>query len=149
MSPDIHLFTIGFTKKTAQYFFETLKNAGVKCLIDARLNNSSQLSGFAKKKDLEYFLQEICQINYVHWTELAPTKDILDTYKKNGGDWQIYEQQFLNLMCDRKIEAQFSPTQFDRGCLLCSEATPEHCHRRLVAEYLQQKWENMTVYHLS
>ncbi len=148
MKSEIQLFTIGFTKKTAQQFFETLINAGVQTLIDARLNNSSQLAGFAKRKDLEYFLKTIGQINYVHQLELAPTKDILDTYKKNGGDWQLYEQQFNKLMGDRNIESQFKPEQFHQSCLLCSEATPDHCHRRLVAEYIQEKWKNVNLSHL-
>lgn len=148
MKAEIQLFTIGFTKKTAQQFFEILIKAGVETLIDARLNNSSQLAGFAKRKDLEYFLNVIGQINYVHWLELAPTKEILDTYKKNGKDWQVYEQQFLQLMENRKIEAQFHPEQFHKSCLLCSEATAEHCHRRLVAEYLQDKWKNVNISHL-
>jgi uncharacterized protein (DUF488 family) len=148
MKSEIQLFTIGFTKKTAQQFFETLTNAGVETLIDARLNNSSQLAGFAKRKDLEFFLKVIGQMDYVHWLELAPTKEILDTYKKNGGDWQVYEQQFLQLMENRKIEEQFHPEQFHKSCLLCSEATAEHCHRRLVAEYLQDKWKNVNISHL-
>ncbi|MGB3533020.1 MAG: DUF488 domain-containing protein [Microcoleaceae cyanobacterium] len=148
MKSKIKLFTIGFTKKTAQHFFETLINAGVEKLIDARLNNSSQLAGFAKRKDLEYFLKVIGKIDYVHCLELAPTKEILENYKKNGGNWQIYEKQFIQLMGNRQIEQQFYPEQFNKSCLLCSEATPEYCHRRLVAEYLQEEWINVDISHL-
>ena len=145
---DIHVYTIGFTKKTAEYFFEKLKQAGVKRVIDVRLNNSSQLAGFTKRDDLKYFLKEICHIDYVHIPELAPTKDILDAYKKNKGDWKVYEAQFLELMEERHIENIISTDILDQGCLLCSEDMPEHCHRRLVAEYLKDKWGNIRIEHL-
>lgn len=142
------MFTIGFTKTTAQRFFETLKKAGVKRIIDTRLNNVSQLAGFAKKADLEYFLKAIDDIDYVHILDLAPTKDILDEYKKQKGDWSAYEQKFLKLMADRQIEKKLSADLADGACLLCSEAKPHHCHRRLVAEYLSNKWRNVKICHL-
>jgi uncharacterized protein (DUF488 family) len=148
MNQSINLFTIGFTKKSAQQFFETLVNSGVKRVIDTRLNNISQLAGFAKRKDLEYFLQKIGNIEYVHILDMAPTKDILDEYKKNKGDWEIYEQKFLRLIGDRQIEKQVSSDFLDGGCLLCSEAKPHHCHRRLVAEYLTDKLSNIRIHHL-
>lgn len=142
------MFTIGFTQKSAQKFFETLKKAGVKRVIDTRLNNVSQLAGFAKRSDLEFFLKTIDDIDYVHILDLAPTKDILDEYKKQKGDWSIYEQKFLKLMADRQIEKKVSPDLADGACLLCSEAKPHHCHRRLVAEYLNDKWGNVSICHL-
>lgn len=148
MNRSINLYTIGFTKKTAQQFFETLVNSGVKRVIDTRLNNVSQLAGFAKRKDLEYFLKSIGNIEYVHILDMAPTKDILDEYKKNKGDWETYEQKFLQLIGDRQIEKQISPQLLEDGCLLCSEAKPHHCHRRLVAEYLSDKLENISIHHL-
>lgn len=148
MNQSINLFTIGFTQKSAQQFFETLMAAGVKTIIDTRLNNVSQLAGFAKRADLEYFLGKIGNIQYIHLLELAPTKDILDDYKKHQGDWQTYEQKFLNLMHDRQIETKVSPELVEQGCLLCSEAKPHHCHRRLVAEYLKQKWGTLNIHHL-
>ncbi|MGK7875953.1 MAG: DUF488 family protein [Xenococcaceae cyanobacterium] len=148
MKKSIDLFTIGFTKKSAQQFFETLMKAGVKRVVDTRLNNVSQLAGFAKRKDLEYFLKTIGDIEYIHKLELAPTKDILDTYKKQKGDWNTYEQQFLQLISEREIEKQISPEILDGGCLLCSEAKPHYCHRRLVAEYLKQQWGNVNICHL-
>jgi uncharacterized protein (DUF488 family) len=144
----IQLFTIGFTQKSAQTFFETLTKAGVKRVIDTRLNNVSQLAGFAKRQDLAYFLNAIGQMEYVHLPELAPTKDILDTYKKVDKDWESYEQAFLKLIAERQIEQQISPEMIDKGCLLCSEAKPEHCHRRLVAEYLNEKWGDVKICHL-
>ncbi len=148
MNNSVRLFTIGFTQKTAQKFFETLVNSGVKRVIDTRLNNVSQLAGFTKKSDLEYFLQKIGNIEYTHIIELAPTKDILDEYKKNKGDWEVYEQKFFQLMSEREIEKKVNPEILDGGCLLCSEAKPHHCHRRLVAEYLNTKWGNIKICHL-
>jgi len=145
---DIHIYTIGFTKKTAECFFEKLRNAGVKRVIDIRLNNASQLAGFTKKDDLKYFLKEICQIDYVHLPELAPTKDILDAYKKHNGDWKVYEEQFLELIKKRRIESKIPKEIIDQGCLLCSEDEPIHCHRRLIAEYLKEKWGNIKIDHL-
>lgn len=144
----IKLFTIGFTQKSARQFFTTLTEAKVRRLVDVRLNNVSQLAAFAKRADLEYFLREIADIDYLHLPELAPTQDILDAYKKQKGDWAAYEQQFLALLARRKVEEQLSPSSLDAACLLCSEPTPEHCHRRLVAEYLRTKWGGIEICHL-
>jgi uncharacterized protein (DUF488 family) len=115
---------------------------------NTRLNNISQLAGFTKKNDLKYFLKQIGGIDYIHITDLAPTKDILDEYKKNKGDWGVYEQKFLKLISDRQIEKKVTPELLNHGCLLCSEPKPHNCHRRLVAEYLSKKWENIKVCHL-
>jgi uncharacterized protein (DUF488 family) len=142
------VFTIGFTKKTAEQFFTRLRQAEVARLVDIRLNNVSQLAGFAKRDDLRFFLREICGIDYVHITELAPTQDILDEYKKNGGDWAAYQREFLDLMAQRKVEETVPKAIIDGGCLLCSEATPEYCHRRLVAEYLRDRWDGVEIVHL-
>jgi uncharacterized protein (DUF488 family) len=142
------IFTIGFTKKNAEQFFTRLKQSGLERVVDARLNNVSQLAGFTKKGDLCFFLREICHIGYVHLPELAPTQDILDAYKKNAGNWQTYEGQFLTLLAKRRIEAILDKNLIAGGCLLCSEATPEHCHRRLVAEYLCEKWGDVPIQHL-
>jgi uncharacterized protein (DUF488 family) len=145
---EIELFTIGFTQKSAREFFTNLKGAGVKRVVDVRLNNNSQLAGFSKKEDLAYFLKEIGNIEYVHLPELAPTQDILNAYKKFKGDWGVYEKQFLDLMEKRQIEKTIRPELLDHGCLLCSEHLPHHCHRRLVAEYLNSKWSGVTIKHL-
>ena len=144
----IRLFTIGFTQKTAEYFFEQLCERDVKRIIDIRLNNVSQLAGFAKKDDLRYFLKTICDIDYMHIPELAPTKEIMDEYMKNKDDWAFYEKKFMALMSSRRIEKKLSKDSFDRGCLLCSEDKPDHCHRRLVAEYLNDKWGNIEITHI-
>jgi len=142
------IFTIGFTKKSAQTFFTELKTAGVKRLIDVRLKNVSQLAGFTKRDDLRYFTKEICGIEYVHVPILAPTADILDAFKKHKGDWRVYEEKFLDLMQSRRIEETVTLEVLDGGCLLCSEEKPLHCHRRLVAEYLKEKWGGIEIEHL-
>jgi uncharacterized protein (DUF488 family) len=141
------LFTIGFTKTSAESFFSRLSKANVKKLIDVRLNNVSQLAGFAKKDDLKFFTKSICHIGYEHIPELAPTKDMLDEYKKSKGAWSVYAQKFLDLMARRKIE-DIDRLRLDEGCLLCSEDKPHHCHRRLVAEYLKEKWKDVEIHHL-
>lgn len=141
------LFTIGFTKTTADHFFSRLKRAGAKKLVDVRLNNVSQLAGFAKRDDLKFFTREICHIDYEHMPQLAPTQPMLDAYKKAGGDWPVYETQFLDLMRSRHIES-LAPSRLDGACLLCSEDKPHHCHRRLVAEYLKQHWSDVEIIHL-
>ena len=147
MSP-LNLFTIGFTKKSAEAFFTKLQQAGVKCLIDVRLNNNSQLAGFSKRDDLAYFLRAIAGIEYVHLLDLAPTAEMLGRYRKVSKDWPAYERDFLKLMADRHIETTVPPTLLDGGCLLCSEDQPHHCHRRLVAEYLREKWGDLEIRHL-
>ncbi|MDB9535751.1 DUF488 domain-containing protein [Dolichospermum planctonicum CS-1226] len=149
MIKQVNLFTIGFTQKKAEQFFETLTKAGVKRVIDTRLNNVSQLAGFAKKPDLQYFLQKIGGIEYIHILDLAPTKDILDAYKKKEITWDSYEQKFNQLMTQRQIERNLSIDIIDKSCLLCSELKPHNCHRRLVAEYLQINLEkNIKIHHL-
>jgi len=141
--------TIGFTKTTAEGFFGRLLNASVKKVVDVRLHNTSQLAGFAKADDLAYFLKKIADIEYVHQPLLAPTDPMLKGYKKEKGDWRAYEERFLALMSERHIEDRFRPEMFDGACLLCSEATPHHCHRRLVCEYLNEKWDGaLEVRHL-
>lgn len=142
------IFTIGFTKKNARTFFELLRRSGAKRVVDVRLNNVSQLAGFTKKDDLAYFLKEICHIDYVHVPELAPTQEMLDEYKKQGGAWDAYEGRFLDLMAERRIESTIAKETIADGCLLCSEEKPHHCHRRLVADYLKRQWGNTDIAHL-
>jgi uncharacterized protein (DUF488 family) len=144
----VKIFTIGFTKKSAQAFFSSLKHASVRKLVDVRLNNVSQLAGFTKKDDLRYFAEEICGIGYLHLLELAPTAEILDAYKKQKGDWRTYECQFLQLIRERRIENTVPRQMLDGSCLLCSEEKPDHCHRRLVAEYLKEKWGDVHIQHI-
>jgi uncharacterized protein (DUF488 family) len=136
----LNVSTIGFTKTTAENFFSRIKSAGVRRVIDVRLHNTSQLSGFAKSDDLAFFLRKINEVEYQHVPMLAPSDDMLTRYKKSGGSWLAYEVDFLRLMADRKIEQRITPDMFDEACLLCSEDKPHNCHRRLVCEYLNGKW---------
>ena len=145
----MEVYTIGFTKKPAEEFFGLLKAAGVKRLVDVRLNNVSQLAGFAKRHDLEFFLKELCGIEYVHELRLAPEKEMLDAYKKQKGAWDGYEREFRQLIADRQIETTVGRGLFEvPAALLCSEPTAEFCHRRLVVEHLQEKWGDLEVTHL-
>lgn len=141
-------YTIGFTKKTAEEFFGTLKRFGIRSLLDVRLNNTSQLAGFAKRADLPFFLGELCGAKYLHEPMLAPTPEILGHYRESG-DWPEYEENFLNLMRERRVEETLNRNLFDAPTvLLCSEATPEFCHRRLVLEYLNAAWDDLEAVHL-
>jgi len=142
-------FTIGFTQKSAQKFFSLIHENQVKTLIDVRLNNISQLAGFAKRDDLKFFLKELCDTEYQHLPELAPTKQMLDDYKKKRIKWEVYAENFLDLMAQRHIERSIKPALLDRGCLLCSEHKPHFCHRRLVVEYINRTTSlNLEVIHL-
>lgn len=140
--------TIGFTRTTAESFFTRLKKAGVKRVVDVRLSNLSQLAGFARKQDLPYFLEAICGIDYVHRLELAPTPAMLEAYRKKELPWPDYEKQFLKLMESRGVEETVERKEIDGACLLCSEDSAKQCHRRLVAEYLAQKWGDLEIVHL-
>jgi len=146
--PRIRLFTIGFTKKSAQSFFSKIQIAGVTKLIDIRLNNVSQLAGFTKRDDLVYFLRVICNCNYSHMPMFAPTKDILDAYKGNKIDWDEYARRFSRLIRERRIENEISAEELNNACLLCSETSPEQCHRRLVAEYFNEVFGDIEINHL-
>jgi uncharacterized protein (DUF488 family) len=145
----MEIYSIGFTQKSASQFFGTLKAHAIERLLDVRLNNTSQLAGFAKQADLAYFLREICGAAYEHEPLLAPTQEMLDAYKKHKGGWEAYEEAFLALMRARKIESALEKGSFARKTvLLCSEPTAEHCHRRLVLEYLKKHWESVVIHHL-
>ncbi len=143
------IYTIGFTQKTAEQFFESLRRVGIRRLLDVRLNNVSQLAGFSKRDDLRYFLRELCGADYLHEPMLAPTQDLFDEVTKRKGSWQEYERRFRALMRERKIEQRLDRHLFDvPTVLLCSESTAEYCHRRLVLEYLQSTWGGLTIVHL-
>jgi len=145
----MEIYSIGFTQKSASEFFGALKAHGIERLLDVRLNNTSQLAAFAKQADLAYFLREICGADYEHLPLLAPTQEMLDTYKKRKGGWGTYEVEFLVLMRSRNIESVLDKKDFERRTvLLCSELSPENCHRRLVLEYLQKSWGGVSIVHL-
>jgi uncharacterized protein (DUF488 family) len=143
------IHTIGFTKKSAERFFGLLSASQATKLIDVRLNNVSQLAGFAKRDDLKFFLKTIRGMDYVHCPELAPTQEMVDSCKKRGSTtWAEYESQFLDLMAKRRVEVTVPRDLVDNTVLLCSEDKPHHCHRRLVADYLTRQWGDVAVNHL-
>ena len=144
----INVFTIGFSKRSAQDFFNTIVINNIKLIVDVRLNNTSQLSGYSKKDDLKFFLKEICQCDYLHVLELAPTKEILDNYKKNKISWSIYESQFNNLLKVRGIPENIKNVNLNNSCFLCSEFKAIKCHRRLVVEFLKSYDQSIKINHL-
>jgi uncharacterized protein (DUF488 family) len=144
----VRIHTIGFTTKPARTFFGLLRESGARQLIDVRLHNVSQLAGFTKRDDLEYFLAELCGMGYTHELRLAPTKLMLDAYQKRGVTWEEYERSFIDLMAERRVEQTLSREVLDNSVLLCSEATADHCHRRLAAEYLAEHWDGVEIVHL-
>lgn len=144
----MNLYTIGFTEKTAEEFFEQLKKNRIKRIIDIRLNNNSQLAGFTKQRDLEYFLKAISNIEYIYMPVFAPTKELLDSYRKKKTNWQEYENAYLNLLKHREVLKDINFSLFIDACLLCSEASANKCHRRLLAEYLSENNEEIKVIHI-
>jgi uncharacterized protein (DUF488 family) len=143
------ILTIGLSGRSAESFFTTLTESGVTQLLDVRLRNTSQLAGFAKKDDLAYFLREIAAIDYLHIPELAPTADLLTRYKRGSLSWSAYEMEFLDLLRSRRAETIVDPDSFKTPtALLCTEASAERCHRRLVAEYFAARLGDVTVRHL-
>jgi uncharacterized protein (DUF488 family) len=142
------LCTIGFTGKSAEDFFSRLRSNKVKRILDVRLNNTGQLAGFSKRDDLKFFTKEILGAEYVHVPLLAPTQEMLDEYRKEKRGWDRYEKRFRELIEEREIEKKLDPELINGGCLLCSEDKPHQCHRRVVAEYLKEKWRNVEVMHL-
>jgi uncharacterized protein (DUF488 family) len=145
----VEIFTIGFTQTTAERFFGRLRDAGVERLVDVRLRNDSQLAGFAKARDLPYFLAELVGADYVHEPLLAPTAELMDAFKKEKGDWEDFAPDFRALLAGRAVETALDPADFERrSVLLCSEPQPEHCHRRLVVDYLAEHWPEVAAVHL-
>lgn len=144
------LYTVGFTQKSAERFFELIKANKIEILVDIRLNNKSQLAGFTKGDDLKYFLEQICACEYKHCIEYAPTKEILDDYKKKIITWDEYVTKYIPLMKKRNAVSKFIEqfSIFDSVCLLCSEPTPDYCHRRLLAEMIAEGFSDITIKHL-
>jgi len=144
----VTIFTIGFGQKTARDFFGILQASAASKVIDVRLNNVSQLAGFTKKDDLAFFLDAIVGMGYEHRTELAPTKEMLDAYRAGKVAWPDHEERIRHLLAERAVENVLTPEDMDRACLLCSEPEPDHCHRRIVAEYFRDRWRDVTIRHL-
>ena len=144
----VKVFTMGYVGKNAREFFDILKQAGIKKVVDVRLYNTSQLAGFTKKHDLEYFLLTIVGAEYIHIPIMAPTKQLLNDYKKGLLNWQQYKTQFNSIIAERQIEKHITPQDMDMACFLCSEAKADNCHRRLVVEHLAEHWQNISINHL-
>lgn len=144
----VRIFTIGCAGKNAREFFTILKQANIKKVVDVRLYNTSQLAGFTRRQDVEYFLQAIVGAKYVHLPIMAPTKQLLTDYKKGLVSWQQYETQFKTLITQRQIQRHITQQDADMSCLLCSEAKADNCHRRLITEYLAEHWQNVSIHHL-
>ena len=145
------IYTIGFTKKDARTFFELLRKNKIKTMLDIRLNNISQLSGFAKGNDLKFSLKEILDVEYIHDTRFSPTKDLLDRYKGAKTTWLDYEKEFVDILIKRNIKNVIQNEyveKLDGICLLCSEFEAEQCHRRLVAEYIMDNFDNIEIIHI-
>jgi len=144
----MNLYTVGFTKKSAKEFFELLLKNNIKCVIDTRLNNKSQLAGFTKQDDFKYFLERIGNVKYTHILEWAPTEEILNSFKKKKINWEEYKNQYLALLRQRNIAKNIDFKEMDGACLLCSEEKPDYCHRRLLAEYLRDLNKDIKIVHL-
>jgi uncharacterized protein (DUF488 family) len=142
------LYTIGFAKKSAEQFFTALKRAGVRRILDVRIGNTSQLSGFTKKDDLKYFARAICGADYAHLPELAPSEELFHARKKENMNWKSYGKRYLDLLKLRNIAETLPPSLFEDACLLCTEEDPRDCHRSLLAEYLEAKWGGIEIIHL-
>ena len=142
------IFTIGFTKKSAEQFFDALSRNGVTKLLDIRLNNKSQLAAFAKEEDLRYFLKKICAIEYRHIPQCAPSEELLKKYQKKEIDWNGYEKEFKELIKKRNVVSLFNKDNLANVCFLCSEPTPEQCHRRILVEYLKDHFSDIEIVHL-
>lgn len=142
------LFTIGSSGKNAEKFFNLLNQNNIDTLIDIRLNNTSQLAGFTKKNDLQFFLKKICDIKYIHLPLLAPTDSILKDYKNKKITWNEYEIQYMQLIQNRDIEKIINNINLNNSCLLCSEKTPDNCHRRLLSEILKNSGKIDIIQHI-
>ncbi len=144
----MRIYTVGFTKKSAREFFEILKRNNIEQVVDIRLNTTSQLAGFTKKGDLEYFLKELCDIGYYPFQFLAPTKEMRNRYIKSK-DWDVYVNEYIELLKIRKVLDKLDKSFFKKKtCFLCSEPTADHCHRRLLVEYLKEHWDDVEAVHL-
>ena len=145
----MEVYTIGFARRSAASFFGALKEVSIRRLLDVRLNNTSQLSGFSKRDDLAYFVRQLLDAEYVHELRLAPTQELLDAYRKARGSWDAYADAFLALLAERQIERVLDRSLLaGPTVLLCSEPTADRCHRRLVLEYLAAAWGNVSPVHL-
>lgn len=142
------IFTIGFTHKSAEEFFKLLQKAEVKRVLDVRIHNNSQLAGYSKRDDLAFFLDKVAGIRYVEVSILRPSEELFTSYRKKEIDWKKFLDEYEKEITDKQVETQLKKSDFDRAVLLCGEAEPDHCHRRVAAEYLSEAWGGFQVEHL-
>jgi len=144
----IKLFTIGYTKKSAQQFFELLKKNQIKRVVDIRLNNKGVFAGFSKMGDIQYFCKILINADYIYKPEFAPTKDMLKRYRKKEITWEDYEKEYDDLIEKRNIKESLKINEYDYNCFLCSEHLPDKCHRKLLAEYFLKLNSNIEISHI-
>ncbi len=142
------VFTIGFSRKNTEQFFTRLREPGLLRVVDIRLYNKGPSAGFTNRNDLPFLLRQVNQMDYVHRLDMAPNEALMDDQRTNGVDYLKYKKEFRELLTDRRIETNVPKELIDGGCLLCSEPSAEFCHRRLVAEYLKEKWGDLEIIHL-
>jgi len=145
----MRIYTIGFTQKSAEEFFGLLKANGIERLVDIRIHPGGQLAGFAKDRDLAYFLRELANIEYQYLPELAPEAEMMKAFRKDK-DWESYEKDYRDLLQTRGLPEKLNKKVFEEGicCLLCSENEADHCHRRLAAEVMKEAWNDVEIVHI-
>jgi uncharacterized protein YeaO (DUF488 family) len=148
IEPNHKLYTIGFTGKSAEQFFSLLKESKASRLIDIRINRTSQLAGFAKEQDLKFLVPELTNMDYVVREELAPTKDLLASYRKKEIAWDEFAENYQHLLKNRLVHNAFSLEDFSNSILLCSEKEPEKCHRTLLANALIEQFPSLEIINL-
>jgi uncharacterized protein (DUF488 family) len=143
----MNIYTIGYTPKTAEQFFELIKKNNIKLLLDIRLNNKSQIAGFTKRENLPYFLWELCQCKYEHCLEFTPNEEM---YNEKKISWERYTRDYIILIESRGTYKNFIDrfADYENICLLCSESTPDRYHRRLLAEMIIQNNPDTILTHL-
>ena len=142
------LFTIGYTKKSAEKFFGIITDKKVEIMADVRLYNSTQLAGFSKSSDLKYFLEKICGCDYIALKQLAPNPSLFENYKNGKTTWNEYEKIYNKFLDTQANLDFFYAFKNKRICILCAESTPEHCHRRLIAQKISKTYDNVKITHL-
>lgn len=143
-----NLYTIGTTKKSLKQFIKLLQQNKIETLIDTRLHNTSQLAGFSKKDDLSFILG-LVKIKYSHNLSLAPSQEFLRPFKHKQLSWEQYENFYIDLIKNRHVEKQINNiVGTGHNCILCSEDSPSHCHRRLLAQYLKEFDASIQIVHL-
>ncbi len=144
----MELFTIGHTKKSAEKFFGIIGDNKIEIVADVRLYNSTQLAGFSKSSDLQYFLKKICGCNYIALKQLAPNPSLFENYKNGKTSWNEYEKIYNKFLDTQANLDFFYAFKNKRICILCAESTPEHCHRRLIAEKISKTYDDVKITHL-